>query len=353
MKATLTLLPYVSIYPSKITVTQEAHWEPSKPGKYQELEEDETTKVKYEHLLSSKRKANGKLSDIAVRKMSKAIDYLLFVAAPKKVKERISGKIINFKVAFITLTLSSRQIHTDKEIRESLLNQFLIEVKKKYNVKNYVWRAEKQKNGNIHFHLLFDKFIHYSELRDMWNRIQNKLGYVDRYRDEMKDWHKEGFRLRQELTGKWEADKQYQAWLKAKKSDYNNPNSTDIHSLYRIKNVKKYITKYMSKDDIDLSQLSEAEREKLTVEGRLWGCNFELSNIKGAKLPVDNEISEMLCELNEDPKVHKIHDTYYSVFLIDANKLSVRGFDRLFDALKQYCSKQFSLPYNFELEISG
>ena len=348
MKNTLTLIPTVSIYPDKIILYNKAHWSPNKPSKHQYITGITDTEVVYEHLLQSKRKADGYLSKTAVRKMSRAIEYLLYLASPKKIQERLSGKIVNFKVAFVTLTLSSKQVHTDKEIREKLLNQFLIEIKKKYKVKNYVWRAEKQKNGNIHFHILVDKFIHYSELRDTWNRIQNKLGYVEAYRRELKEWHKEGFRIRQELTGKWSADSQYKAWLNAKKTDYHNPNSTDIHSLKNIKNVKSYIQKYMSKEAEINSEMTKEQIEKLMVEGRLWGCNQELSSVRGAITEIDNQLSDEILKVTTDKKVHQFHDTYFDIFFISIQEVIKRGLLHLYELFRAYCREHFHLPENYK-----
>ena len=348
MKRVLTLIPSVSIYPDKIILLNRAHWEPGRPARHQYITGITDNEVVYEHLLESARKANGYLSEIAIRKISRAIEYLLYLASPKKVTERLSGKIINFKVAFVTLSLSSEQVHEDKEIRRELLNQFFVEVKKKYKVKNYVWKAEKQKNGNIHFHILVDKFIHYSELRDLWNRIQNKLGYVERYRDKQKEWHKEGFRLRQELTGKWSADAQYKAWLKEKKTDYHNPNSTDIHSLKNIKNTKAYIMKYMEKEPEVNEKMTKEEKEKLLVEGRLWGCNQELSSVRGAMTDIDNQISDEILKVTTDKKIYKVHDTYFDIFFISIQELMKRGLLHLYELFRAYCREHFHLPENYK-----
>ena len=73
---------------------------------------------------------------------------------------------------FITLTLSSIQKHSDNFIKRYMLGAFIKSIKLNYGVKYYYWRAEKQKNGNIHFHLIVDKYIDYNSLRQKWNLIQ-------------------------------------------------------------------------------------------------------------------------------------------------------------------------------------
>ncbi|GAH86291.1 unnamed protein product, partial [marine sediment metagenome] len=57
----------------------------------------------------------------------------------------------------------------------------------------YVWRAEKQENGNIHFHFIVDNFIPWNELRNTWNRIQQNLGYISRFSEAQRLKHINGF----------------------------------------------------------------------------------------------------------------------------------------------------------------
>jgi hypothetical protein len=119
---------------------------------------------------------------------------------------------------FITLTLSSPQIHCDKFIKRELLNKFLINARNNYNVKNFIWKAELQENQNIHFHLLSEGRVPHEQLRKDWNRFQECHGYVSRSNN---------FQFN------------------------HNPNSTDIHALQKIRNVSAYVGKYMSKESLE------------------------------------------------------------------------------------------------------
>jgi hypothetical protein len=83
-------------------------------------------------------------------------------------------------------------------------------LKQKYNVKLYLWVAEPQVNGNIHFHILIDKFIEnvpepkYAkvplELTKEWNRILDLYGYVAPYTQKMQALHGSGFVYNPSLT---------------------------------------------------------------------------------------------------------------------------------------------------------
>ena len=133
----------------------------------------------------------------ANKRVRLAIDWMVYLSKKKPLYSAEKKNKYQFKLNFITLTLPSKQKHSDNEIKATLLNQFLIELRHKYKLHNYLWRAESQANGNIHFHVVTDIFVPWRTLRTDWNRIQEKLGYISRY---------------QEKTGK------------------DDPNSTDVHN---------------------------------------------------------------------------------------------------------------------------
>jgi hypothetical protein len=222
----------------------------------------------------------------------------------KTVKERVYGKTISFQLAFITLTLPSIQIHTDHEITSQCLNQFLIELKKKFSVSRFVWRAEKQANGNIHYHIIVNNFVPWNDLRNSWNRIVNKLGYVDRF---------------QEKNGR------------------KQPNSTDVHSTRKVRDLKNYLSKYMSK--------TEEGRE---VEGRIWSCSHELSNAKGYYSEIDSELQAELELIKKSGKVRVYQSDYFTVYNINFKSLKKLGCVNLFYYFANYLLKQF----NFNLQLS-
>lgn len=320
------VIPHVAIHPSSINLYSTVEWY-----------ERKRFTPKHNHLIESDKKHNGKVSGIAGRKITKAVDYLLFMANDKILPSKIHGKVFKFKIAFITLTLPSPQVHPDNVIKEQCLNQFLVEVRKKYNVVNYIWRAEKQKNGSIHFHILLDKFLPWSELRDLWNRIVNKLGYVERYRDSMRAFHSGGFRVRENLLKSWDYKSQVNAYQAGKANDWSSPNSTDIHSIKKVGDVRKYVMKYTSKDDVNG-----------VIEGRIWGCNFELSNIKGAVEIADAALSSeiaFLCSKFPD-KVYK--SEYFSVIHVSVQELYNLNCVELFKLFSQFLIQKFN--YHIQIE---
>jgi hypothetical protein len=218
----LSLIPIIKIHPSKIITYNESNWSPNPPPRNNinnvrshlvQVEKDGKIKLKRVStaFLNSSRQGNGHLSSQAKKRLKLAIEYFLHLNKPTTGKSGNSGRHFNKMITFITLTLPSKQIHTDNEIKKECLNQLLIEMARYHKVTQYVWRAEYQKNGNIHFHILANSFIIWKEVRNRWNRIINKLGYVDRYREEQKNFHAGGFKLRPELIKTWSAEKQKKA----------------------------------------------------------------------------------------------------------------------------------------------
>lgn len=223
---------------------------------------------------------NGVLSKNAKKRMLNAIDWLLAYAVEKLVYQKSTKKKFKFKVGFVTLTLSSKQNHSDTEIKKQLLNHFLVECRKRWEVIHYVWRAERQKNGNIHFHILTDKFIPYQELRNVWNRIQNKLGYVDTFTAN---------------TGK------------------TDPNSTDVHSVVKIRNIRKYVSKYMSK-----------QQEEEPIQGQIWGLSYSLSKSKPLQLPCYGIVEASWVKLREKFKEKVLLLDHCGMMLADIVELGKR-----------------------------
>jgi hypothetical protein len=160
------------------------------------------------------------------------------------------------------------------EIKQKLLNHFLLVAKRKWAVVHYIWRAEAQRNGTIHFHIIFDRFIPYNELRNAWNNIQDKLGYVREYT------------------------------AKSKKHD---PNSTDIHSLKKVRNLSAYLSEYVSK-----------KQTNRTIEGNLWGLSYSLSHCEPLRLVRDWIVTDELVELVDQYKARWHKGEYCQTLYVKA-----------------------------------
>jgi len=238
---------------------------------------------------------NSHISKKANRRIRQAIDWLLYIAEDKQYYHEKHKRWYSFKVNFITLTLSATQNHSDNEIKRLLLRPFLDYARKTWNLEHYVWRAEPQKNGNIHFHICTSVFIPWSELRNTWNRYQSRLGYIRRFQE---------------------------------KHPGKTPNSTDIHAIKKIKNLAAYLSKYCAK-----------ENEGRAIQGKQWGLSYSLSRLKSAQEMVSYEITEEIRELwrNHADKVRK--DQYNTVIFVNWKQIKKLKLKRLTQTLRDYATQ--------------
>lgn len=229
---------------------------------------------------------NGSLSQKAKSKMRKYVHNWITAknclsgsawAAPEQQSQRI---------CFVTLTLPSQQQHTDNELKRRCLMPFIQELKRRYGVREYLWRAEPQKTGQLHFHLLVDVEIPARQLRAAWNKQLAPLGYIEQYRQNQQHWHRNGFRVRKELLKYWPEHRQRKAYEEGKASNWSSPNSTDIHALRKIKNVVAYVVKYCAKD---------SQGRKL--QGRLWECSETVRNLESYEVEIDATLDAVLKEI--------------------------------------------------------
>lgn len=303
----------VSVHPDRVCITPSFEGLRKSRGVYNNEEEEGHTVIR-----PSVKKVvfnvDGKLSRITKSKINKAVSYLNYIAHDKIYVDRYTNKMLKYKLTFATLTLSSKQIHTDNEIKSKLINQFFVEARTKWNVRHYVWRGEKQNNGNLHIHILCDKFIPYQELNEVWNRIQNKLGYVDRYTDRMHNLTYQEYKSLFKGNKKFSEEKIRKAWIKGRLTGWRFPNSTDIHSLQFINDLTAYICKYMKK--------SEQTKD---LEGRLWSASHSLSNLKGGRDIVSQDISGEINTIAQHKGVRRLSDSFYDIFFISADELENIG----------------------------
>jgi len=324
------------------------------------------SKLKESSLLNLERNLHhNKMSKATISKCKRAINYLLLNSTNKRNPERINWKDTNFRMAFITLTLSAKQMHPDNVIKREMLNPFLIEIKRQYDIKNYVWRAERQENGNVHFHILIDKFVPWHEIRGLWNHQQAKLGYIQEYQRTMREYHSKGFRVRTDLLDKWPLKNQLKAWHEGKACGFSNPNSTDIHSVRYVSNVASYVTKYMTKESSKRSlRIRASEINFLAVRqkgihsvtagarkylreqaqtGRLWGCSFELTSITGGQTVVDSTISREIEILAKRPGVKAINDGYVRILCVTIQEAIELHCVNIVQLLSEFMCERFIL----------
>lgn len=227
----------------------------------------------------------GLLSKGSAKNLKRAIENLLVLSSEKTAVNHKLNREYKWKINFITLTLPCGQGDwSDKEVKSQCLDTFLKSAKRRFGLGSYVWRAERQRNGNVHFHIATDVYMDHVNLRHLWNHQLEKLGFID---------------------------------LFANKHGHRNPNSTDVHSVAKIKNLAGYMVKYMCKPaflakcfiaqppwrkperEVKPNPKAKAFSKLMTLEearinGRLWDCSTNLKQKFKCTFIIDTTTGEMI-----------------------------------------------------------
>jgi len=267
-------------------------------------------------------------------------------------KQTVESKAVNsaynrYLCTFLTLTLPAKQTHTDIELTKYVLHPFLSYARKIWKVRYFVWKKELQQNGNLHYHLVTDRYIDHDCLRVAWNRCCNRgyvegvekpFDYVDRYSDKMIKMFADGWDKEkmfeyysqsdsvQEATEKEALEferknnreisaveynqifyrnanaayekgfKRYSNEMKLSENQrWRNPNSTDISAVKNPRQVSAYVAKYIAKNVDESPELITFQEQTRSIKEQIYGC---LSDIKRHKLadppePYDNELKRI------------------------------------------------------------
>lgn len=179
-------------------------------------------------------KYTGLLTPGAKKRLTKCIELLVQAAEP----QFIPNKKEKFKLSFTTLTIYSTDRNiTASEAHETCLEPLLRWMRDRKPGFMYVWKAELQKRGQIHYHITSNAYIPYKELRQKWNALQKKAGYLDSYFKKFNRW---------------------------------NPASTEIMRVKKEESLSGYLIKEFVKN----------YQNNKSVGGKVWDCSMNLKQSK-------------------------------------------------------------------------
>lgn len=285
---------------------------------------------------------NGFLSPATRRNVERLLSVWL-TAIELEADLKKNNKEVNAEKVFstfVTLTLPCSQIHTDNTIKEVILHPFINWLKensnevykhgqkkgqkKGFGVECFFWRAEPQKNTNIHFHVICDKYVPWECIREKWNQSLERLGYVSRYAMIQARKYKDGFVLNKTryakdveefksittsainsgivpdhannifkgylkvavLRKKLPNDKMFEqcaieqqkiTYQKALDCGFMNPPSTEIRAIQHLESVAAYVIKYVAKKPIEKA-LKPNQEIKVNSEGKTMLYTYEYIN---------------------------------------------------------------------------
>lgn len=282
-------------YPDRIVISWKRENTLSKLQKsyIKKYSKEEVKEISTESLNNLKKiKSSLNLSDASKRTLRNSCNSLVFLSKPRTEYSPQKKPIYNFRAAFITLTLPAKQNHSDVELKKCL-DLFLQDLRRVYKVKNYVWRSELQDNGNIHFHILIDKYIYHKIIRNYWLKALRHTGYVQEYQRkfinmsfvEYRNYRRQLLKKEPENFHEWNKTI-HKAYMYGKETDWLSPNATDIKNVHSMRQMASYLSKYMTKkEDEEKTEIQENIPVPITAEriadfGKVWGRSTSLSQLK-------------------------------------------------------------------------
>lgn len=266
-------------------------------------------------------KHRGKVSAKAMKEIKNSVNWLVHGSKEKSLYHAESKRTYTFKVNFITLTLpDTNQTITDLVFKRDLMEPLLATLRKGYDLKNYVWKLELQANGKIHAHITSDTFIWWKDLRRLWNKRLAAVGIIKAYKEKFAGCSFEQYLQFCSNKDRRTLNEKRLSWQKSTEENWSNPNSTDVHAVYKIDDVAAYVSKYMAKDSDKLS----------TIKGRIWGCNYEISRNRKPRLFIDRHSTDLSIPslfrkqirwlpINSYNEVTKIEKKIGEIFLLSQN----------------------------------
>jgi len=222
--------------------------------------------------IARKKKYQGVLSASAEKNMVRAFDNLMTASRRKQTYNRYLKKNVPFQLAMITLTLPTDKKLSSKEMNARLLKRFLQFIEN-YSLKHhrkkllYMWKLELQERGQLHWHIILNKWIPYELIAKFWSYLLKDAGLSRDYFMKYGSYHVKP-------ATKVESVKKNTA------SDLRNY----MLKRYLKKNADKAVTKrmYAIRDQFHEGKITQQDMQlKLDqfrqlcsqLDGAVWGCS--------------------------------------------------------------------------------
>lgn len=107
-----------------------------------------------------------------------AVGWLWFVSRYWTV-DLGKGRKLRARQAFLTLTIPGRCTADHRQVKALILDKFFTYCRNVLGLRDYVWTAELQQRGEIHFHCIINQYLPKDRVREAWNRICAGSGIVE------------------------------------------------------------------------------------------------------------------------------------------------------------------------------
>lgn len=179
---------------------------------------------------------SGRLTPGTRKRCAKAISLLIQTSPPREIYNYVTHRKQMFQLSMLVLTIPEMNYNvTLKDGYKNLLKPFIDWLVKTKKVNTYVWKAEVQKRGQLHYHITTPSWIHHKEIRNKWNYLLNKSNLMEEY---------------------------------VLEHGHCNPPSTYIKKVHAIQDLQAYL----------LKEFCKSIQNNHSSTGKIWDCS---TNLKG------------------------------------------------------------------------
>lgn len=253
----------------------------------------------------------GRLTPYSKKKLKRAINLMVCSAVEKEAPNFKTGKTFKFKVNFLTFTLPASQEGIEDRTIKRCLDNWIKRAKRKHNLNSYVWRAERQANGNIHFHMITDTWIHYQDIRDDWNSVLRETGLVNKYKEKHEKLSLTQYLKLYPPTEKVSKASRIASYKVGRATKWESPNSTDVHAVWKVRNLTQYFVKYMSKEHKDGEE---------PINGKIWDCSKNLKTKTNCWMMLEGTAQENFDYLARREDIERINDPNFTILFVPREK---------------------------------
>lgn len=274
----------------------------------------------------------GRLTKGAKKRMTKAIDLLVQSAKPTWGKNEVTNKRVKHTLSFITLTVSNDNNISGHQGFELIFKHFLQWMRRTANVSTYIWKAEVQQRGQLHYHITTPSWIHYQQIRNKWNTLQRSAGVTNDYYNKYGTY---------------------------------DPNSTDIGEVRMTADLAGYMKKEFCKsiqnpyeqkkqkieDRFEKKQITttkkEEEMKELELEmkgwGKLWDCSQNLKREKYYTIEESTDTYKLIKEEEKKGTITRNQLEQCTIFKVKNNETTkilnlnqIHQYDKLLYKIRNY-----------------
>lgn len=280
-------------------------------------------------------KYNGFVSSQSARQIRKKLDSWFECIAINAAHYHGKHNPKHSKITFATLTLPADQVHDDREIKRKCLMPFIQQLSRVAEVDQWFWKAEPQENGNVHFHILMDRYVRKEVLDSLWFAAMDRLGYIDRYAD---------------------------------KHGKEMPPMCNIKVCPDDTSLISYVMKYVSKAPIRIPSFKVVDGQRVKtsrhwirkkddqhryywaewrpIAGRVWGMSDKLRSIDQHSVYMSYRVEDLLVHLDWFPEVRRFDVDYATVYFCDVKRVLAKVDQRL---LRNYLNHHLTCYRNLYL----